>query len=124
MRRTQKFDYVAFWDEVAWVAGTTTFNQVAQGSSLSEAIESLKTCLRVVAVWDQSRGVRPFEVKGLAETPLDSFAKAAGCVPVVERPVKGKRYMGSFVVEWDSREREEIVTTVNSDDIRMVLTKR
>src|SRR5579863_5505862 len=100
--RSRTFEYVAFFDEVAWVAGTTTYNSVAQGEDLQQAVERLRESLWLDAIWTQADGEEPFANRGLPTTPLDSFTDTSDCVTAdFGLDKKGRRYTGSITVEWD-----------------------
>lgn len=99
--KTKKFRYVAFWDEVGWVAGMTTFNNVQQGRTLKEAVDRLQWSLKVSAERASEAGKAPFEVRGLSDTPLPDFCNDRGTVPATFHcPVKGRQYSGDIVVQW------------------------
>lgn len=113
--KTKKFRFVAFWDQVGWVAGTTTFNNVQQGDTLKQAVDRLEWSLKTTAAWYEGADRVPFEVMGLPDTPLPDFADERGTVPVTYRcPVKGRRYSGDLVIKWDPRRR--LVPMATHDD--------
>lgn len=103
--KTRRFDFVAFWDECAWVAGVTSHNEVAQGSTLNKAIESLKWQLGVNATYAEVYGKKPFIIEHDGMIVMEEFSKKRGlAVPQkgVE-PKKGATYCGSFTVSWSPR---------------------
>src|SRR5581483_1096311 len=103
--RSKTLEYVAFWSEIAWVAGTTTFNIVSQGDTLEQAVESLAYSLQMNALWDQSNGDDPLTRRDSSTEPLDDFTDTSDCVTAdfgLEK--KGRRYTGTVTVEWDENE--------------------
>lgn len=102
--RRRYFNFVAFWDEVAWVAGATTYNSLAQGETLEEAVKNLREQLWLDALWAQTDGKRPFEVFDETREPMKDFCDMTDTVSVsYNKPSKEVRYRGEFVVEWNPK---------------------
>ena len=107
MKHRRTFEYVAFWDEVAWVAGTTGYNDVQQGQTLVEAVDRLRFSLYLHAVW-AGNDRRPFAVIDETRAPMDSFRNSEGaitCEPGQEQ--QGVRYRGYVEVEWTDKQVAE-----------------
>lgn len=105
--KTRHFEFVAFWDQCAWVAGVTDYNCVAQGQTLARAVENLKYSLQLDAQLALNEGKCPFTIDYDGMLPLDSFENTYGTQPVPrgrEEPRKGVRYRGSLDVAWGNVE--------------------
>lgn len=99
--KTRHFEFVAFWDQCAWVAGVTDYNCVVQGQTLARAVENLKYSLRLDVQLALNEGKCPFIIDCDSKLPLDSFTSASGAQPLPrgrEEPRKGVRYRGSLDV--------------------------
>lgn len=111
MKGKRHFEFVAFWGDVAWVAGTTTYNAVAQGQTLARAVENLKYSLQVDAQWALNEGKQPFIIDYDGKRPLDSFANPGNASPMPrgrEEPKKGTRYRGTLDVYWGNVEVRQL----------------
>ncbi len=103
--RRRNFEFVAFWDTGAWVAGTTAYNSVAQGDTLEHAVRNLKQTLWLDAVWSQTDGRKPFSVDQPGLEPMDSFSNVQDTLSVTYKdPSKEERYHGNLIVEWDPKQ--------------------
>ena len=102
--RSRDFEYVAFWDEVAWVAGPTGYYYVSQGDTLERAVDNLKGGLQLTAMWCQTEGKEPFTEKEGKDPPVE-FSNTEDCVTAeFGLETKGRRYVGSITVEWNENE--------------------
>lgn len=111
MKGKRHFEFVAFWDQVAWVAGTTTYNAVSQGQTLARAVENLKYSLQLDAQFALNEGKQPFIIDYDGKKPLDSFTRTGGAQPMPrgrEEPRKGTRYRGALDVHWGEVEVRQL----------------
>lgn len=101
----RRFDFVAFWDECAWVAGVTEYNNVAQGQTLHRAVENLKHQLFLDATLAVEEGRKPFEITFDGLRVMKEFSSTKGTVtanPQKMDPFKDVRYRGTVEVKWES----------------------
>lgn len=89
--------FVAYWDEHAWVAGTSRYNCVTQGPTLEETVDRLARTLRSEMVLSRKMGnTRPFQIDFPGKEPLKAFlpdGTETEYVPEVE-PDRLLRYRG------------------------------
>ncbi len=82
-----------------WVAGVTTFNQVSQGETAEQAMESLVSCLAVVGSWDLQHGRYEqdlFQVRRAGDVPIPSMQQTNGETRIksaADATDKGIRYI-------------------------------
>ena len=104
MKKTQTFEFVAMWNNTAWVAATTTLDIMAQGNTIKESVDNLRETLLLSAIFNEADGRRPFE--SFENEPMswvtDVRAKQASPVPR-GRSSKMKAYRGDVTVEWNSK---------------------
>lgn len=101
--KSRRFEFLAFWDQCGWVAGTTSYNAVAQGQSLNRAVENLKYSLQLDVQFALNEGKQPFVIDYDGKRPLDSFTRTGGAQPLPrgrEEPKKGTKYRGFLDVHW------------------------
>lgn len=80
---TKRMLFVAFWSDSAWVAGTVFYGCVAQGLTLSQAIDRLKLTLKSEAAWQRQDCRDPFyALDDETRAPLPKFAFIG-----IERPL-------------------------------------
>lgn len=95
---TKRMLFVAFWSESAWVAGTVFYGCVAQGLTLSQAIDRLKQTLRSEAAWQRQDLQEPFSaLDDEHKAPLPKFAFVGTESPLPPGdsvPDKSLRYKG------------------------------
>ncbi len=107
--KSRHFEFVTFWEQGGWVAGTTTYNAVAQGQTPQRAVENLKYSLQIDAQLAINEGKQPFVIVHDGLKPLDSFTRTGGAQPMPrgrEEPRKGTRYRGTLDVHCDNVEVE------------------
>lgn len=96
----RSFDYVAFWDECAWVAATLGPYVVAQGMMCEDAILNLGRTLLTYRAYEEREGSPPWSLLREGElVPPDDFAERAMTAEVIEESptfVRGTSYKGTL----------------------------
>jgi hypothetical protein len=95
----RELEFVARWDQFAWIAGTTRYNVMGQGATLKEAIDSLLLCLESCVVWARQEGREPFYKD---PGPIDEFRSAKDCLPLregIREPQRSRRYTGNVILD-------------------------
>ena len=102
MKTHRKFTYVAFWSEATWVAGVTSYNNVAQGQTLARAIENLKHQLTIDAHESVLAGEQPFD--GVKYPTMKEFASTeyASGIPHKGDARRDRRYRGEITAVWET----------------------
>jgi len=98
---TKTFEYVAFWGDIAWVAGTTCFDCVCQGATVEQAVQRLSHSLYAEAMYAVKEGRVPFDSEH--RKPVEKFSSIEGAIPTPDPSAqfsKTARYTGSFEVTW------------------------
>lgn len=101
---SRMFEYVVFWDQVAWVAGTTDYYAVQQGPTPDEAVEHLKMCLAMEAEWEEMDERVPFSREDMQakDVPAEFKDTEEACThePGFGGDDHEKSYTGHITVEW------------------------
>jgi hypothetical protein len=94
-----KLEYVLFWDEVAWVAGLTTYNLIVQGQTAARVIENLGHVAKLVMV--ETKEGKPFHPYLDELCPLKKFADTTQTKKLpqqLDRIKKTQKYVGVFEI--------------------------
>ena len=107
--KSRTFQYVMFWDEVAWVAGPVDYYYVTQGPTPEECVERLREGLWLTAVWSEKEGHELFsdtDANGPHQVPDEFKAVDEACTFDDECSAnKEKSYTGSVTIEWEVPEK-------------------
>jgi hypothetical protein len=116
------FEFVMFWDDVAWVAGPTDFYHVSQGRTPDECIDNLQRSLQMTAEWNLLDGREPFNTRrdesdpgymGPSAVP-DEFrdTERAYCYEPGEETGDDhdRSYTGQLTVGWNRPTEQELRT--------------
>ena len=103
--KSRTFEYVVFYDQVAWVAGATDYYAVQQGRTPDEAVDSLKYCLQVEAEWAELEDQVPFSREDMQakDVPEEFRATDEACTHeygMWDGEDREKSYTGTLTVEW------------------------
>ena len=105
--KSRTFQFVMFWDQVAWVAGTTDYYYVSQGQTPEQCVESLQQGLYLTAVWCERDGHVPFDEGHMQADAVPPEFKAIDEAVTFDHECaadKEKSYTGSVTIEWEEGE--------------------
>lgn len=105
--KSRTFQFVMFWDEVAWVAGCTDYYYVSQGQTPEQCVERLRDGLYLTAVFCERDGREPFDDSDRPDLVVpDDFTNTQDAVTFDHECAadKEKSYTGSVTVEWEEGE--------------------